>query len=102
MLVHFGLKRSILVHLGPPTALWPFLIIGGAKTNGYQNAKFSKLKKLAILIPIRFDALLAAATETPKRVPKQTGTKIPCFSQRESNMHRIEVYHFASHFAPNF
>ena len=24
--VHFGLKRSILVHLGPPTALWPFLI----------------------------------------------------------------------------
>ena len=25
-LVHFGLKRSILVHLGPPTVLWPFLI----------------------------------------------------------------------------
>ena len=23
--VHFGLKRSILVHLGPPTVLWPFL-----------------------------------------------------------------------------
>ena len=22
-LVHFGLKRSILVHLGPPTELWP-------------------------------------------------------------------------------
>ena len=26
ILVHFGLKRSILVHLGPPTVLWPFLI----------------------------------------------------------------------------
>ena len=25
ILVHLGLKRSILVHLGPPTALWPFL-----------------------------------------------------------------------------
>ena len=25
-MVHFGLKRSILVHLGPPTVLWPFLI----------------------------------------------------------------------------
>ena len=25
VLVHFGLKRSILVHLGPPTVLWPFL-----------------------------------------------------------------------------
>ena len=27
ILVHFGLKRSILVHLGPPTVLWPFLKI---------------------------------------------------------------------------
>ena len=26
-MVHFGLKRSILVHLGPPTVLWPFLNI---------------------------------------------------------------------------
>ena len=28
-MVHFGLKRSrtILVHLGPPTVLWPFLIV---------------------------------------------------------------------------
>ena len=25
-MVHFGLKRSIWVHLGPPTVLWPFLI----------------------------------------------------------------------------
>ena len=25
ILVHFGLKRSILVHSGPPTVLWPFL-----------------------------------------------------------------------------
>ena len=23
ILVHFGLKRPILVHLGPPTVLWP-------------------------------------------------------------------------------
>ena len=23
-MVHFGLRRSILVHLGPPTVLWPF------------------------------------------------------------------------------
>ena len=27
ILVHFGLKRFILVHLGPPTVLWPFLTI---------------------------------------------------------------------------
>ena len=25
-----------------------------------------------------------------------------CNNQRESNMHRIEVHHFASRFAPNF
>ena len=25
ILVHFGLKRSILVHLGPPSVLWPLL-----------------------------------------------------------------------------
>ena len=25
ILVHFGLKRSILLHLGPSTVLWPFL-----------------------------------------------------------------------------
>ena len=24
-MVHFGLKRSILVHLGPPSVLWSFL-----------------------------------------------------------------------------
>ena len=24
-MVHFGLKRSILAHLGPPTVLWPLL-----------------------------------------------------------------------------
>ena len=29
-MVHFGLKRSILVHLGPATVLWPFL-------NNYEN-----------------------------------------------------------------
>ena len=27
-MVYFGLKRSIFVHLGPPTVLWPFLING--------------------------------------------------------------------------
>ena len=26
ILVHFGLKRTILVHSGPPTVHWPFLI----------------------------------------------------------------------------
>ena len=26
-MVHSGLRRSILVHLGPPTVLWPFLNI---------------------------------------------------------------------------
>ena len=29
ILVHSGLKRSSLVHLGPPPALWPFLSNGG-------------------------------------------------------------------------
>ena len=28
-MVQFGLKRAILVHLGPPTVLWPFLITRG-------------------------------------------------------------------------
>ena len=41
----------------------------GTKTKD-QNAKFSKLKQLAILKPIRFDTPLRAAKETPKRVPK--------------------------------
>ena len=36
----------------------------GTKTNGYQNVKFSKLKKLAMLIPICFDTPLGAAKET--------------------------------------
>ena len=27
ILIHFGLKRSILVHLGPPTVLWPLLCL---------------------------------------------------------------------------
>ena len=27
-MVHFGLKNSILVHLAPPTVLWPALIEG--------------------------------------------------------------------------
>ena len=26
-MVHFGLKRSILVHLGPPAVLWPLLSV---------------------------------------------------------------------------
>ena len=47
------------------------------KINGDQNASWSKLRKFAILKPIRFDTFLGAAKETPKRVPKQTGTKMP-------------------------
>ena len=37
-MVHFGLKRSILVHLGPPTLLWPFLKPGGGvpKSEGFR------------------------------------------------------------------
>ena len=31
ILVHFGLKRSILVHLGPPTVLWSLLRKGIAR-----------------------------------------------------------------------
>ena len=27
-MAHFALQRSILVHLGPPTVLWPFLNLG--------------------------------------------------------------------------
>ena len=38
----------------------------GTKTNGYQNANFSKLKELAILKRTRFDPPLGAAKETPK------------------------------------
>ena len=130
----------------------------GARTNRYQNVKFSKLKKkLAILIPIRFDTpegvilrgrknehnsfctkknlntllgsgisqqksrdipdsslrnprktnfrgrarsfrppplrvedphpteRLGPAKETPKRVPKQTGTKIPSFQNSKNS-----------------
>ena len=49
ILVHFGLKRSILVHLGPPTVLWPFLnrtswglkiaIFAGSGENCRRNLK---------------------------------------------------------------
>ena len=39
-----------------------------AKTNGHHNLNLSKLRKLAILIPIRFDTPLGAAKGTPKRV----------------------------------
>ena len=49
ILVHFGLKRSILVHLGPPTVLWPFLnrtswglkiaIFAGSSENRRRNRK---------------------------------------------------------------
>ena len=35
-MVHFGLKGSILVHLGPPTVLWPFL------THVHKTAEFQR------------------------------------------------------------
>ena len=37
ILVHFGLKRSILVHLGPPTVLWPFLIYCAKSRRKYPS-----------------------------------------------------------------
>ena len=37
-LVHFGLKRPILVHLGPPTVLSPFLISGVYLERNLWNA----------------------------------------------------------------
>ena len=43
-----------------------------------QLRKMPSNKKLAVLIPIRFDNPLGAAKKTPKRVPKQTGSiKMP-------------------------
>ena len=49
------------------------------KTKVYQKVNVSKLKKLAILTPVRFDTPLGAVKGAPKRVPKQTGTKMPSF-----------------------
>ena len=43
ILVHFGLKGSILVHLGPPTVLWPFLRFSIARLS-IQNRRFSATK----------------------------------------------------------
>ena len=54
----------------------------GTKTNGYQNVKVSKLKSFdatTVLIPP-----LGAAIETPQRVPKQTGTKMPSFQKSKT------------------
>ena len=46
----------------------------------YQNVEFAKSKKkLAVLIPLRFDTPLSADKETPKLLPQQTGTKMPSF-----------------------
>ena len=46
---------------------WSSIYFGGTrtctKTNRYQNVKFSKLKKFAILIPHPFDTPLSAAKE---------------------------------------
>ena len=45
ILVHFGLKRSILVHLGPPTVLWPFLTkesLAASDFWGYRSRAISR------------------------------------------------------------
>ena len=55
----------------------------GTQTDGHQIVKCSKLKKLAILMPIRFDTPFDAAQETPKRVPKQTGTKTTGYQNKQ-------------------
>ena len=54
------------------------LNIGG--TQAGTKRQVSKLKKLAIC----FDTPLSAAKETPKRVPKQTGTKMPSFQRSKA------------------
>ena len=42
-LVHFSLKRTILVHLGPPTVLWPFLSHGIPQEKAALLGRFSSL-----------------------------------------------------------
>ena len=46
-MVHFGLKRSILFHLGPPTVLRPFLI---STTSGQNRVRDSRKLKSGMLL----------------------------------------------------
>ena len=50
-MVHFGLKRSILVHLGPPTVRWPFLNKknGSTPSTGSVEQSVSHLLDLFLL-----------------------------------------------------
>ena len=78
-------KRSVSSR-DDPFALIPILAgtLTGTKTNGYQKANLLKFRKLAILKPGRVDTPLGAVKKTPKRVPKQTGTKMPIFQDSET------------------
>ena len=62
--------------------------VGWRSPNGYQNNKYQDarqlLRKLAILKSICFDTPLGAAKETPKQVPKQTGTRMPGFKNQRT------------------
>ena len=45
-MVHFVLKRSILVHLGPPTVLWPFLNFGVCFQGCFSSTFIINLKEI--------------------------------------------------------
>ena len=53
ILVHFGLKRSILVHLGPPTVLWSLLMFSLDFEGRERN--FEGRRELAQPPPLRVE-----------------------------------------------
>ena len=83
-MVHFGLTRSILVHLGPPAVLWPFLILWG-ENHRYESGKSygsGGPKKLAFqLVPVqRFNipavcALLILSSYVHFQEPQSNSSK---------------------------
>ena len=78
LLIKLGSLHGVSTHGGASCEVEKLEKPNGYQTNGHQNVNFSKVKKkLSILIPIRFDTTLGAAKETPERLPKQTGTKMP-------------------------
>ena len=48
-MVHFGLKRSILVHLSPPTVLWPYK---GIAKGGVKNRNKGGCKRLFAFVHV--------------------------------------------------
>ena len=51
ILVQFGLKKSILVHLGPPTVLWSLLIIGSSRGNTIWGNKAHNSERISERVP---------------------------------------------------